>query len=120
MQKGTGKIKISGALLIGSSLFLVGYILYALAVMGSRSVVFSKSGSMVAAMLYIIGYHIYKLIIGILAVRRANTPECRGIMGNGIALIVLSVFWIIIVGAALNTASTSGASRRTSRHVRCR
>ena len=108
MLKGSGKIKVSGALLTGSSLFLLVYMIYAAAMMGSRTNVFSSSDSAIAAMLFIIGYHLYKLIIGIVAIKKANTPDCRGVVANGIVLTILSVFWIIICGAALNSAATRG------------
>ena len=101
MLRGTGKLKFAGAVLLGSSLFMLAYMLYAAIMISTHKNAFDSLGnSAAAAMVFIVGYHLYKLIISILAIKRAKEPKPKGVAGNTIALLVLSIIWLMIVGLA--------------------
>lgn len=59
---------------------------------------FSFMADMAPVVFVVSGYHIYKLVVAILAVRRSDRADSAGmIMGNSIALLVMSVIWLIYI-----------------------
>ena len=61
---------------------------------------------------FIVLFHLYKLFIGVLSVKRAQTKECKGVAGNAVLLLMMTLIWLIliIVLLGMNAKASSAAA----------
>ena len=118
MLKGAKKLKVSGILLIiSSALVILFFLITAVAMLSDSNAgdVFGDKKAKDGAGLmicFIVLFHLYKLFIGVLSVKRAQTKECKGVAGNAVLLLMMTLIWLvlIIVLLGMNAKASSAAA----------
>lgn len=111
MPKGSGKLKVAGIIETVTTSIVTAYFIYALIrfisnTSGIAAYRVDDRNTIIVAVVLFLMYHIYRLIISIFTFRKSDRLESSGaILGNCIALLVMSIIWFLIVLAAVSSAN---------------